>query len=106
MAMRIPWPCRPDACSGAIPYADRIWLGNRPAVENTALGYCVLAQPGLIVPVRVGVPPATGAAAECATGPAGATGAIGEITAAPRTVTGRPRPATVSTLPFRPEPSF
>src|SRR5947199_7342492 len=99
MAMRIPWPCRPDACSGAIPYADRTWLGNRPAVENTALGSCVLAQPGLIVPVRVGVPPAAGAAAECATGPAGATGgtgatgatgATGETTAAARTVTGRP----------------
>ena len=65
IAIRTPWPCKPPACSSSIPYALRIRLGNRPAVEITAAGYVLVAQPGLIVPVRVGVPPATEATLPC-----------------------------------------
>jgi hypothetical protein len=42
-----------------MPYAVRIWFGNRPAVERTADGYVLVAQPKAGVPVRVGVPPST-----------------------------------------------
>jgi hypothetical protein len=59
IATRTPCPSRPSEWSDAIPYASRIWFGNRPAVEVTVVGNVVVAQPGSGVPVRVGVPPAT-----------------------------------------------
>jgi hypothetical protein len=89
IATRTPCPCNPAACSGAIPYAVRIWFGNSPALDTTATGKADVAQPGAIVPVRVGVPPAYAAALADACW-----------------VTESPRPEIVSTLPFRPEPSF
>src|SRR5262249_12474263 len=62
IATRMPCPSGPTAWRDAIPYALRIWFGKRPAVEVTAPGYDVVAQPGSMVPVRVGVPPSTACA--------------------------------------------
>ena len=38
MASRVPCPRRPAACSGASPYAFRIWLGNSPSEDASAEG--------------------------------------------------------------------
>ena len=57
IASRAPWPFSPAACSGAIPYAVRIWFGYRPPAEPSAAGKVDGTQPNAGVPVRVGVPP-------------------------------------------------
>src|SRR3954452_1936369 len=57
IATPTPWPFRPAACRGAMPYAVRIWFGYRPLLELSALGNIVGTQPNAGVPVRVGVPP-------------------------------------------------
>ena len=59
---RTPWPCRPAAWSGAMPYAVRSWPGRGPAARDERAGNCVVEQHGPGVPVRVGVPPSNGAA--------------------------------------------
>ncbi len=63
------------------------------------MGRSCVAQPGLIVPVRVGVPPATEAARPC---PARDTDELPDTCV----VTSSLRPDTVSTFPARPDPSF
>ena len=57
IASRTPCPRRPAACNGAIPYAVRIWFGNRPSEEASTPGWVVARHDGPTVPVRVGVPP-------------------------------------------------
>ena len=74
----------------SIPYAVRIWFGNRPWVDVTAEGKLVVAQPNEGVPVRVGVPPF---AARCAR----------RALRAPAFVTSSATPPIVSTLPLMPD---
>src|SRR4051794_23414742 len=45
IATRAPCPFRPAACSGAIAYALRIWLGYRPLLEASAAGKLPGTQP-------------------------------------------------------------
>ena len=71
----------------SIPYAVRISFGNSPWSDVTADGKLLVAQPGAIVPVRVGVPPLTPARDECC-------------------VTSSRTPAIVSTLPLMPDGAF
>src|SRR4051812_1486715 len=66
IATRAPWPLRPAACSGAIPYAERTWFGYSPPLDASADGNVLGTHPNAGVPVRVGVPPAAATAARAA----------------------------------------
>src|SRR3954452_17656263 len=51
IASRAPWPFRPEACSGAIPWAARIWFGYRPLDDVSAAGNDCGTQPNAGDPV-------------------------------------------------------
>src|SRR3954453_13451375 len=90
---------------GAIPYAARIWSGERPDHSPSTAGSVVSRHQGPAGPVRVGVPPSYGGPLVFAFDSRRRIGGPGCAAEECADTTSR-MPATVSTLPDMPFGSF